>query len=404
MNTRIFTILVQIILLSGFMNTTFAQDNGALHVHNLPYYNFGKGVGITSSDSLFQFNIRFRIQNRFSYIHNEGKDDAFDGQIRRLRLRFDGYLGDPRFIYLLQLSFAPGDVGEIEEGSNLNIIRDAVGFYKINNNWNVGFGQTKLPGNRQRVNSSGALQLSDRTINNSRFNIDRDFGFFINHINEVRDKFSWNVKTSITTGDGRNFTKSPDNGLAYTAKLELLPLGKFEKDGVYFEGDLIREKTPKVMLSAAYHFNHKAKRQSGQLGDLLYESRNLKSILVDGLLKYQGFALSASYMNRNVDNPFTSNFDGDQVIVYKGQGVDVQSSYFISDKWELIGRYSVQHAHKQIAASYPDQQQYILGLTNYIWEHAFKLQFEAAYDRFKDNQTLSVKDNFYLRFQIEMGI
>ena len=59
---------------------------------------------------------------------------------------------------------------------------------------------------------------------------------------------------------------------------------------------------------------------------------------------------------------------------------------------------------KQIAAYYPDQQQYILGLTNYIWEHAFKLQFEAAYDRFKDNQTLSVKDNFYLRFQIEMGI
>ena len=75
-------------------------------------------------------------------------------------------------------------------------------------------GRNKLPGNRQRVNSSGALQLSDRTINNSRFNIDRDFGFFINHINEVRDKFSWNVKTSITTGDGRNFTKYTDNGLA----------------------------------------------------------------------------------------------------------------------------------------------------------------------------------------------
>ena len=134
MNTRIFTILVQIILLSGFMNTTFAQDNGALHVHNLPYYNFGKGVGITSSDSLFQFNIRFRIQNRFSYIHNEGKDDAFDGQIRRLRLRFDGYLGDPRFIYLLQLSFAPGDVGEMEEGSNLISIRDVEGFYNLTNN------------------------------------------------------------------------------------------------------------------------------------------------------------------------------------------------------------------------------------------------------------------------------
>jgi hypothetical protein len=41
-----------------------------------------------------------------------------------------------------------------------------------------GFGQTKLPGNNQRVVSSGSLEFTDRTINNSRFNIDRDFGLF----------------------------------------------------------------------------------------------------------------------------------------------------------------------------------------------------------------------------------
>jgi hypothetical protein len=38
-------------------------------------------------------------------------------------------------------------------------------------------GQTKLPGNNQRVVSSGSLEFTDRTINNSRFNIDRDFVF-----------------------------------------------------------------------------------------------------------------------------------------------------------------------------------------------------------------------------------
>jgi hypothetical protein len=42
-----------------------------------------------------------------------------------------------------------------------------------------GFGQTKLPGNNQRVVSSGSLEFTDRTINNSRFNIDRDFGLFL---------------------------------------------------------------------------------------------------------------------------------------------------------------------------------------------------------------------------------
>jgi phosphate-selective porin OprO/OprP len=65
-----------------------------------------------------------------------------------LRLRFDGFVGNSKFLYAIQLSFAPGDVGEIQEGENINIIRDAVLFYRPNNNWSVGFGQTKLPGNR----------------------------------------------------------------------------------------------------------------------------------------------------------------------------------------------------------------------------------------------------------------
>jgi hypothetical protein len=51
-------------------------------------------------------------------------------------------------------------------------------FYKLYENWTIGFGQTKLPGNNQRVVSSGSLEFTDRTINNSRFNIDRDFGLF----------------------------------------------------------------------------------------------------------------------------------------------------------------------------------------------------------------------------------
>jgi hypothetical protein len=68
----------------------------------------------------------------------------------------------------------PGDVGEFSE--NINIIRDAVVFYRPNKHWNISFGQTKLP-EIERVNSSGGLQLTDRSINNTRFTIDRDFGF-----------------------------------------------------------------------------------------------------------------------------------------------------------------------------------------------------------------------------------
>lgn len=100
----------------------YAQDiklntkNNDVKLASLPYYAYGRGLGITSPDSIFQLNIRFRMQNRMSYIQNEDQEEILDGHIRRLRLRFDGYVGNPKFLYAIQLSFAPGDVGIIEEG------------------------------------------------------------------------------------------------------------------------------------------------------------------------------------------------------------------------------------------------------------------------------------------------
>lgn len=92
------------------------KNDNDLHLSMLPYYNFGKGLGLTAPDSLFQLNIRFRIQNRVSYIKNEDETGGNDWQIRRLRLRFDGFVGNPKFLYVMQLSFAPGDTGPISEG------------------------------------------------------------------------------------------------------------------------------------------------------------------------------------------------------------------------------------------------------------------------------------------------
>jgi len=380
------------------------KDND-LKLPTLPYYNFGRGLGLTSPDSLFQLNIRFRMQNRVTYIQNEGEDAAYDGQIRRLRLRFDGYVGNPKFLYALQLSFAPGDVGEIEEGENINIIRDAVVYYRPNKSWSFSFGQTKLPGNRQRVNSSGGLQLTDRSINNAKFTIDRDFGFQAHYLNDYAEKFSYNVKTAVSTGEGRNWTKSNDNGVALTGKVEILPFGAFSKDGVYFEGDIAREKKPKLMLSAAFQQNNHARRTQGQLGDDLFEQRTMKSVLLDAIVKYEGWAAMSSYMSRTANNPVTVNPEDIQDIkyVFVGSGMDYQLSYLFPTNYEIIGRFSAQKVHDDIRQYAPNAKQYSIGLTKYIWEHAFKLQGELTLDdlNYFDGST---KQNWYLRFQIEIGI
>lgn len=382
------------------------KDNNDVKLSTLPYYSYGKGLGLTSPDSIFQLNIRFRMQNRATYLKNENENGAYDGQIRRLRLRFDGYVGNPKFLYALQLSFAPGDVGELKDGENLNIIRDAVIFYRPNKHWNISFGQTKLPGNRQRVNSSGGLQLTDRTINNAKFTIDRDFGFQIHNLNEFADKFSYNFKAAVSTGEGRNSTEKADDGVAFTGKIEAFPFGAFSKDGTYFEGDIIREKKPKVLLSGAFQQNNHARRTQGQLGNDLFEKRTMQSVLLDGMFKYNGWAAMMSYMSRTTHkNAITVNPNNttETNYVFVGNGFDYQLSYITRSNYEFIARYSTQNVGTDIKALAPNTREYSLGITKYIWEHAFKLQTELNYDtlHFINGTT---KNNWYIRFQVEIGI
>ncbi|CAM4254022.1 porin [Flavobacterium terrigena] len=394
-----------VFLISGIV---FSQDKPTndIKLSTLPYFSTGKGIGITSPDSLYQLNLRFRMQNRVTYIENDGENGGYDAQIRRLRLRFDGYVINPKFLYAIQLSFAPGDVGEIKDGENINIIRDAVFMYRPNNRWNISFGQTKLPGNRQRVNSSGGLQLTDRTINNGKFTIDRDFGIQLHNMNEFKDKFSYNFKGAVSTGEGRNSTEKPDDGVAVTGKIEILPLGAFSKDGTYFEGDIIREKKPKLMFSGAFQQNNHARRTQGQLGNDLFEKRTMKSVLLDAMFKYNGWAAMSSYMSRTTTKNAVT-FDPDDITnfnyAFVGNGFDYQLSYNTKSNYEFITRYSIQKVGKDIREFAPNSKQLSFGVTRYIWQHTFKLQSEISFDTL-DYVDGTTKNNWYLRFQVEIGI
>ena len=387
------------------------KDND-LKLTSLPYYSFGRGVGITSPDSIFQFNIRFRMQDRLSYYDNEGADSFYEAQVRRLRLRFDGYVGSPKFLYVIQLSFGAGDVGPEKVGENLNVIRDAVVYYRPNNHWQYGFGVTKLPGTRQAVNSSGAIQLTDRSINNTKFNIDRDFGFHFANLNEYENKFSYNFKGAVTLGEGRNWTTNnpnstlkDNNGLSYTGKIELMPLGKFKKDGHYFEGDLLREQKPKFMISGVYNYNDKARESQGQMGDLLYETSNLSTVLIDFIGKYNGWAFMSTYMMRDASKAITTDVTNplSNRAVFVGNGFDNQLSYCFASKYEVIGRFSKQMVDNEVKTFYPNTEQLSFGVNKYIWEHALKLQAEFTTEKqeFFDGTN---KQNWYVRFQVEIGI
>ena len=369
------------------------------------YYAADKKLGFTEKDSLFQVNIGFRIQSRVGFQKTEGESGVVEGEIRRMRLKLDGFIYNPKFGYKVELGFSARDLGVIKQGENENVILDGVLFYKPTKTWTIAFGQTKLPGNNQRVISSGSLEFTDRTINNAKFNIDRDFGVFFDYGKENPNHFTYSVKGAITKGEGRNWTKTDDDGIALTGKVELFPFGSFTKHGSLSEGDLVREKTPKFMISGAFNQNNNSRRSQGELGSDLFEARTLKSLFLDAMLKYNGWAASAAYMSRMTDNPITrSILDSTKTqAVFVGNGVDTQLSYMFPSNYQIAGRFSTQKVDSEIHAFTPDTNEYAVSLSKYILGHKLKVQTEFSYE---DKKYFSgdTTGSWYVRCQVEIGI
>ncbi len=413
--THPYRLLVILTTLFFFSMVTFqssAQSKAAIHV----FTKKQKGVGFVTSDSSFSLNFQFRMQNRALYTSKTDTDlapESFEMRVRRLRFKFEGFVYNPKLTYYIQLSMSRGDMDwrgteNATINSSPNVIRDAVIYYNPNPKLRLGFGQTKLPGNRQRVVSSGDLQFFDRSIVNARFNVDRDFGFFAHY---TTPKLIF--RGALTSGEGRNSEMS-NNGLAYTGRMEYLPLGKFKGNNDYIEGDLEREESVKISIAASYSYNENALRQAGQLGNDLYASRSLNNYEVDMLMKYSGWAWYSEYAERVVNDPVTVNpANANQLrIIYDGSGFLSQISYLFKNNFEIASRYAMTKPSSKIfnnpnAPNLNERQleNYEIGVTRYLNGHRLKVQGGLMYSKLTDLRTDTYFDGYWSAvLQIELGI
>ncbi|MFD2201908.1 porin [Shivajiella indica] len=367
--------------------------------------NVDEGISF-SKDSLFLLNFRFRMQNRAGF-NTLGGDDLeikdFEMRVRRLRLRFDGFVGHPKLQYYIQLAFSKADL-DLEATAVAQPIRDAILYYFVSDNFYIGFGQSKLPGNRQRVISSGNLQFADRSIANSYFTIDRDFGLFLYNTIPLNGPSLIQLKGVVSTGDGRN-ASAINNGLAYTGRVEYLPFGAFSNVGDYSEGDLEFEYTPKLSIGTTLSTNIKATRTGGQLGPELYENRNMTSFIVDAMFKYVGWSFLGEYMQRTSPNPITTNDEGDIRFVQVGKGINTQLGRMITRKMELSMRYSKIVPDKSIEDLQDRVDELLIGYSWYINGHRIKLQANFGYKWLEGlYQIDNTGNSFTGMFQVEFGI
>jgi hypothetical protein len=360
--------------------------------------SFGKGIiNYTAKDSTFSVKFAPRIQFRANtFWFHDGEQYGKPEQnfiIRRARLKFDGFALNPRLKYKIELGLSNRDIAGANEFNNNSprYILDAVIMWNFYENFELWVGQTKLPGNVERVVSSGNLQLIDRSILNSRFNIDRDIGFQLRHQINIGESFIIKEKLAYSQGEGRNVVVGNLGGHQYTGRLELLPFGAFKSKGDYSQGDLKREPKPKLMMGFTYDFNNDAVRTRSNLGGYMdtstgYYETDISTIFIDGMFKYQGFAIMYEYANREAAAPVAVEEDGTPTgdVVLEGDSFNFQASYLLKSNYEVTGRYTQNNYYK--VTEVPAEKQYTLGFSKYVVEHKLKVQTDFTYSELGDEQ------------------
>jgi phosphate-selective porin OprO/OprP len=392
---KYFLMIISLIALN-YSSPSFSQDLLPEKVD----LTFKDGLSFKHENDFFM-RMRFRIQSRFSALTEDADPGALEKTeftVRRTRLRFDGYLYNPNILYRLQLSFTRADQ-DWDNSQVPNVLRDAVLGYRWHPQHTLWFGMAKLPGNRQRVISSGAQQFVDRSQLNALFNIDRDMG--VQHYSQFGENRSLWLKLALSNGEGRN-QQNPNSSLATTARIEWYPLGLFNDDGDNFEADLFREPEARLGIAAGTSANRRTSRTGGQLGKsfAIDVTRSMETHFIDFIFKKRGFSLSGEYAKRSSASPLVTS----SLFVNEGEAFNLQAGYLDQNNVETAFRLTTVNATQDVEAKLPDQRLYTLGISKYINQHVFKIQSDLTFNEQFANAALSYKSFWEWRFQVEFGI
>jgi phosphate-selective porin OprO/OprP len=397
--------LLLIFLMGGFCHSIQAQQ--------ISDTKFGKGMlNFIAKDSSFSVKFAPRMQSRFESKWN------YDGQsydskelnflVRRARLKFDGFAFTKNLKYKLELGLSNRDIsGASDFNRNTpRYILDAVVMWNFHKGFELWAGQTKLPGNIERVVSSANLQLIDRSLLNSKFNIDRDMGIQLRHKSRWGKTFVSREKFAISQGEGRNITEGNEGGLQYTSRLELLPFGEFKSKGDYSQSDLSREEALKAMFSVTYDYNQNAVKTRSNMGSYMFRAdgslfqTDISTWFVDAMVKYDGFALMGEYAKRSADELFALQADGQTRtgdVVNVGSALNLQSSYLFQNNVELTVRYTTLDFSSVTKIS--DLSQLTFGLSKYVVGHKLKIQTDLSFSQKNGNQDyVQFRTGFDLHF------
>jgi|GEM_PF-624759 len=358
----------------------------------------GEGVLISTPDHRFEMNIRSRGMLLFTFevpapdASGARPDPGFDLDVRRARVTIQGRLFDPDVRYRLQLAIAPRDMMETtyaEANSSGSFGAPGTPQRSPLLDWyvelrhlrelHVRVGQFIVPYNRHRVTSSSSLQLVDRSLASSEFNLDRDLGIQL-YSPDVGGMGWLRYYAGLFMNEGRDGLFGADLGFLWVARLEVLPLGLFND---YSEGDIEASSAPHLSIGASYVFANQGHLTQSTIGRLASDGGTFDyhNVEIDAVLQWHGFSLLSEVMFRqgwHRAGPVTVTPDS-TLVPRNGMGWFAQAGYLLPDTpVEIAARYGFTLPLFSGAQASPvtPRSELGAGVNLYFHRHAFKLQLD----------------------------
>lgn len=337
----------------------------------------GRGLTVRSADDQYSLTIRARIQERGTFIGFVGDERADESEvtIRRMRLVFQGNTLGPALTYYIQVGMSNQDME-----SDLRVpLRDAYLTWTPVKATSVRFGQMKVPFGRQRVTSSSALQMADRSIVVGELNLDRDVGVQVFSKDLFGSDGKLGYAVGLFSGEGRN-RLGREGGLLYSARLEAWPLGPFDD---YVEADIRRDPRLRLAFGGGVAYNQDSNRPRSTTGTPFPEGDfDYTHAGADFALKRSGLSITGEVLYRK------ANADAEDVIVggapagivsRSGWGAYVQGGQMVTDRAEVTARYGRLLPRDGTDPLLVTATEAGAGFSYYFREHNLKLQTDYFY-------------------------
>ncbi|WP_148870773.1 porin [Tenacibaculum adriaticum] len=376
-------------------------------------YRFSEGLQFTTKGGK-KIKMSGYIQPLFEakqYTESDDFDTENRFRIRRARFRIDGGSKDQRFNY--RVHFDLSGSSEVDDSSS-SFLLDAYASYEVTKQLTVLFGQrSTYTDNRELFMASSSLQLVERSRLTSAFASIREFGLFLQGKFRTGGGSYLKPYLVVTNGDGANVFSKDHGGIKVGGRLDFLPFGLFTNFGQFKEADVMRERTPKLVIGANYSINFGMSSRRGRgSGDIIYLDDDNKESLpdytkygADFLFKYQGFSMLGEFVKSLASVPSditqrilnsgstSTSFDvgGIQDVenyvkgrMMLGEGYNIQAGYVFKSGFSIDGRYTYLKADENSFLNndtfYSRPYYYTIGLSKYLGRnYGAKIQTSFTY-------------------------